>query len=213
MKIVEIASSVVDSISHLATLPVTLPNWTNDLSPSRILTHLDSLMSSFRHKAAKSVIDLLCQKTAEVHARTGYCAPLSSRPLLDNESNHNQDPLDQDHDRTNWRQNHVVLPTFDDAVPSMETSLILGSANHEPHDFSDQHRDSMPTIGIDSPGELSPALFDHYVGHDIICSSQKIPDAVISLLMGNNEASVSTLAPFTPDHYELNEETSREILF
>lgn len=214
MKIVEIASSVVDSISHLATLPIGLPNWTNDLSPSRILTHLDSLMSSFRHKAAKGLIELLCQKTAEVHARTGYCPPLSNRSLLDNKNNEQpQNSIDGDDDKFYQRPTLLSLPTFDDALSSMETSLLLGSAND---DYSDQHRDNIPSIDIDSLGRL-PAIFDQYIGQDTMRSSQEISESalnpVISLLVGSNEGSVSTLTPFTPDHYELGNDSPGEALF
>lgn len=170
-------------------------------------------MSSFRHKAAKSLIELLCQKTAEVHARTGYCPPLSNRSLLDNKNNQTQNSLDEDDDKLYQRPNLLSLPSFDDALSSLETGLLLGSANDG---YSDQDRDNIPNIDIDSPGRL-PALFDHYIGQDIIRSSQEISESalnpVISLLVGSNEGSVSTLTPFTPDHYELSNDSPGEAIF
>lgn len=99
----------------------------------------------------------------------------------------------------------------------METSLVLGSANDVPHGYSDQYRNKIPSIDIDSPERFSTAIFDHYIGQDIIRSSQEISESalnpVISLLVGNNEASVSTLNPFTPEHYDLGSDTPRETLF
>lgn len=171
-------------------------------------------MSSFRHKAAKSLIELLCQKTAEVHARTGYCPPLSNRSLLDNKNNEQpQNSLDGDDDKFYQRPTLLSLPTFDDALSSMETSLLLGSAND---DYSDQHRDNIPSIDIDSLGRL-PAIFDQYIGQDTMRSSQEISESalnpIISLLVGSNEGSVSTLTPFTPDHYELGNDSPGEALF
>ncbi|KAE8550177.1 hypothetical protein EYB25_006398 [Talaromyces marneffei] len=215
LKIVEIASSVVDSISYLATLPVALPNWTNDLSPARILTHLNSLMSSFRHRAGKNLIEVLCQKTAEVHARMGYCAPLSSRPILDDNSNLNQTPLDADDATTYRRQNVLVFPTFDDVLTSIETSLDLSSANELPYEYSDQYRNDIGSLGIDSPGELATPIFDHHIGQNTMCD--EIPgfafNPVVSLLMGNDEASISTSAPLTTNDYERGNETPSERLF
>jgi hypothetical protein len=218
LKIVEIASSVVDSISHLATLPVALPNWTNDLSPSRILIHLDSLMSSFRHKAAKSLVDLLCQKTAEVHARTGYCPPLSSRSIFDNNSNYNHTPFDEDDDATTDRgQNLLFLPTFDDALSSMETSLVLSTVNDVPHDYADQYRENARDMGITSSRYLSTAIFDQGIDQDVVCSSQQRLDSTfnpfISLHVGNNQGSFSTSGPFTPIDHESSNEAPSEALF
>lgn len=99
----------------------------------------------------------------------------------------------------------------------METSLVLGSSHHVPQGYSDQHPDAMPGVEINSPGGLPVAMFDQYLGQDVICSSQQISDSGlnpgISLLVGNDEASVSTLTSFTPDHYELSNDTPGETLF
>lgn len=174
-------------------------------------------MSSFRHNAAKSLIDLLCQKTAEVHARTGYYPPLSHRSLLDNTSNHGQNPFEEDDDKSNRGQHLLFVPTFDDALASMETSIVLGSANDIPHDYSDQIHDDIRSAEINPAGGLPVATFDQYIGQDVICSSQQICDSglnpVISLPVGNNEGTVSTVSPYTPDHYELSNDTPGQTLF
>ena len=81
-----------------------------------------------------------------MHARTGYYSLLPHKSLLDNRSNHNQDPLDEDDDKSNRGQSLLRLLTFDDALASMETSRVLGSANDVPHGYSDQHSDEIPSV-------------------------------------------------------------------
>lgn len=216
LKIVEIASSVVDSISHLATRPIAIPTWTNDLSPSRILTRLHILMSSFQHEAASSLVDLLCQKTAEVHSRTGSQPPISNRSLLDSNSDHSRISLDEDsNETTEPRQNTLSLLTYDHELSSVETSLVLSSANDLLYGYSNQCRDDTPGIELDASGELPTTIFDHRIDQEIICASQQRPDSTLNLFntLLNNEESASTLGPFTPSDYEHSHATLAETFF
>jgi hypothetical protein len=135
-------------------------------------------MSSFRHNAAcKNLVDLLYQKTADVHSRSYYS---SSSGLLGNISNQHGD---EDSDTTtDQRQNSLFSAGFDDL--SMESILVLGSVN----DYSDQYHDTT-SAEIDSPKE---APFDQrIIDQDIIYTP-----GPSSSLVRNNEESV----PFTLDH-------------
>lgn len=191
----EIASSVVDSISHLTSLSIALPTSTNELSPSRILARLHLLMSSFRHKDAKSLVDLLDQKTAEMYIRTGYFPSPSSEPNFGNDSTHNRSSLEDGDENTDEIQNLLFLPACGDDDISMESILVLGSANELPYGYSNQHHYDTTFVEIGSPREAPLAMFDHHVDQDII--AQLIP----------------TLTTFTPKYYESNNETPAEALF
>jgi len=77
LKIYEIANSVVDAISDLASLPRPL-QWAMDNRPSNILARLHSFLSAFRGEGNKTLVNLLHRKMAEAQLSSG---PSSSIPF------------------------------------------------------------------------------------------------------------------------------------
>jgi hypothetical protein len=65
LKIIEIISSVVNSISKLTSLPCH-PIWSLEISPSRILIRLYIFMLSFHGGESRVLVNLLYQKIANI---------------------------------------------------------------------------------------------------------------------------------------------------
>ncbi|KAE8371043.1 fungal-specific transcription factor domain-containing protein [Aspergillus bertholletiae] len=116
LKIYEVANSLADAITDLAALPLS-PEWDGDSRPNYILSRLHSILSTFRGGGNKKLVDILCQKMAEVQLIIG---PVLTTPLRNPDTRKRRiSPIGSEARAHGQQANRIIELTNNDApVPT-----------------------------------------------------------------------------------------------